>query len=121
MGADRGRNHIGVALDEADCLGHVAETLRIVPRVAVAGKPALPVRGQQPERIPPLRLPRVRHLAPLEDHVVDRAVGEAPTHGESGVPGPEYDGGGSHGFLPVLARRDQLTSTETLVGLVMMS
>jgi hypothetical protein len=59
----------------------------------MTGQMALPVRGEEAKRIPTLTPPRVRHLAALEDDVVDRAFGEAPACRESGVAGANDDGG----------------------------
>ncbi len=81
--------HLGIALEKSDRLGHGAKAVRIVAGIAVARQAGLPVGRQQRERIPALGLPRVRHLAALEDHVVDRALGEAAAHGEAGVPGAD--------------------------------
>ena len=100
----------------------------IVALIAEARQSALPVRRQQPQRIPALGAPRVRHLAALQDHMIDRALGEAPAHGEAGVPGPDDDGGdvanGSRSSLDLATAPStpaQVTSTVTFVGLVTMS
>jgi hypothetical protein len=40
----------------------------------------------------------MRHLAALEHHVIDRPLGEATTHGEAGVAGPDdHRGDGANG------------------------
>src|SRR5262249_52018356 len=64
-----------------------------VAGVAEARQPALPVWREQPQRIPALGAPRVGDLAALEDQMIDRALGEAPAHGEAGVAGADDDGG----------------------------
>src|SRR6185295_1536579 len=107
-------------LDERDCFGHRAEAVGIRTVVAVARKPALPVGREQPQRIPALRFPRVGDLTPLEDHVVDRAGGEAVAHRQAGVTRADDDGRRSHGRAAWWLE-DYLTSTVTFVGLVMMS
>ena len=107
----------GVAVDQPHDLagGHVA--VRIVPVVGEPGQPAEPVGGEQPQRVPALRAPRVRHLAALEDHVVDRARGEAAAHGQPAVAGPDdHHGDVRHGRLSPLGA--QFTSTAMFVGLV---
>src|ERR1044071_5964103 len=108
-----------VPLQESNRLGHRAIPVGIVSLVAVAREPAQPVRREQAQRIPALGLPRVRHLTALEDHVVDRALGEAAAHGEAGVPRADDESGGSQ-FTPQL-RLFLVVETETLVGLVMTS
>ena len=122
VGPHRGRYRLGVALDEGDGLGHRAEAVGIVALIAVAGQPALPVGREQAQRVPPLRLPRVGHLAALEDHMVDRALREAPAHGQPGMAGPDDNGGGAPRWRASNRHRPgHWTSTVTLVGLVMMS
>src|SRR5258707_5071409 len=102
MGPHRSRNCVCIVFDEADDLRHGPIPIRIVALIAEARQPALPVRRQQTERIPALGTPRMSHLAALQDHVIDRALGEATAHGEAGVPGPDDDGGdgtnGSHSY-----------------------
>ena len=49
--------------------------------------------------------------------MVDRTFGEAATHGETGMAGPDDHGGGAH--RPIVCA--QATRTVTLVGFVMMS
>jgi hypothetical protein len=40
----------------------------------------------------------VRHLAALENHVIDRLLGEATTHGKAGVAAPDdHRGDGANG------------------------
>src|SRR5262249_23945935 len=59
--------------------------------VAVTGQPALPVRRQQPQRVPALAPPGIRDLAALEDDVIDRALGEAPAGRQSRMAGADDD------------------------------
>ena len=66
------------------------------PPSAPPGQPGLPVRREQPQRVPALGPPRVRHLTALEDHVVDRAFGEAAAHRQAGVAGADDHGGDVH-------------------------
>ena len=68
---------------------HVAVGIRAV--VAIAGQPALPVRREQPQRVPALAAPGVRDLAALEHDVIDRALGEAAARREPGVAGADDD------------------------------
>ena len=72
-------------------LGHRHEAVGIRAFVAIAGQPALPVRRQQPQRVPAFAAPGVGHLAALEHHVIDRALGEAAARRQSGVPGADDD------------------------------
>ena len=109
---DGRRDHIGVPLDKADRLRHRAESIRIVSLIAVSWEATLPVGREQAQRVPPLGLPRVGHRASLENDVIDRALGEAPTHGQPGVASPDDDGSDA---------LCQTTSTVTFVGFVMMS
>ena len=54
--------------------------------------------------------------------MVDRALGEAPAHGEPGVAGADDDGRDANGTAPDRVTRSvQFTSTVTFVGLVTMS
>ncbi len=115
-GLHRGGDLVRVAGDEVDDLGHRHVAVGVVASIAVAGEPAQPARGEQPQRVPTLRAPRAGHLVPLEDHVVDRAVREAAAHREPGVAGSDDDRGGVHGSVV-----RQLTMTRTSVGLVMTS
>ena len=78
-----------VAVDEElDRLRYGAVRVRLAPLVPEAREPALPVGREEPQRVPALGLPRVSHLAALEDDVVDRALGEAAAHRQAGVPRP---------------------------------
>ena len=110
IGADRRTRHGGEARDEVDHLGHRHVAVRIRAVVVMAGESALPVGRQQPQRVPALAPPGVRHLPALEEDVVDRALGEKPARREPSVAGPDND------------RRDLLyvltTSTVTFTGFV---
>ena len=127
-GRDRGARpyrcgrHVGVPDQEVDGLGHGAEPVGIFASIRETGQPALPVRRQQPQRVPAFGPPGVGHLAALEDHMVDRAPCQAPAHGQAGLASPDHDGRYPH-CCPLLwdSRGVYLTSTVTLVGLVMMS
>lgn len=105
----------GITIDELDHVGHGHEAVRIPPVVHQPRKTALPVRGEQTQRIPPLGAPGVGHLAALDDNVVDRATAEEVACRQPGVTRANDDGGHPH---PGPA---QLTSTLTLVGLVITS
>src|SRR5262249_48082469 len=97
--------------------------VRVVTAVPIAGQPGHPVGGEQPQRVPPLRAPRVRHLCAFEDDVVDRTGGEAVADGQPAVAGTDDHGGRTrHGCAsPCSLGLDQFALTVTLVGLVMMS
>ena len=71
---DRRRDDLGVTVDERDDLRHGPVAVRIVAFVAVAWQAALPVRRQQPERIPALGPPRVGDHPAFEHDVVDAAL-----------------------------------------------
>jgi hypothetical protein len=103
----------GESIDQLDNLGarHVAVGVRAV--VPKARKPALPVRRQEPKRIPTLTPPRVRDLATLDYDVVDRPLTEEVTGGEPGVAGA-YDN--SREALD--GEAPQVTATVTSVGFV---
>ena len=85
------RDHPGVALDERDDLGHRHEPVRVIAVVGQSGQPALPVGRQQPQRVPTLRLPRVRDVAAFQHDVVDRPCGQVPAHRQTGVAGADDD------------------------------
>ena len=38
-------------------------------------------------------------IAPLQDDVIDRSLGEPVAHGEPGLPGPDNDGRGVHQLI----------------------
>ena len=92
IGLHRGRDHLGVTVEKFDRLRHRAVAVRIVPIVAEARQTALPVGCEQAKRVPALGLPRIGDLAALEQHMVDRALGEAPAHGQTGLTGADHDG-----------------------------
>ena len=83
----------GKALDQLDDLGHRHVAIGIRALVANARQATLPVGSEQPQRVPALVPPGVRHLAPLEHHVVDRPLGQKVAGGEAGMPGADDDGG----------------------------
>ena len=93
MGPHRRRDRLRIARDEVDDLGQRPVAVGIVALVAEARQPALPVGRQQAQRIPALGAPAVRDFAALEQHVVDRTLGEAAAHGKSRVPRADDDGG----------------------------
>ena len=93
VGFDRGGYDLGVAVEEGDGFGHVPVAVRVVALIVESGQPALPVGGQQAERIPALGAPRVGHRAALEDDMVDGALGQAAAHGEPRLAGADDDGG----------------------------
>ena len=105
VGLDRRRDHSSVTVEERDRLGHVPVAVRVVALVAEARQAALPVRRQQPERLPALGAPGVGDLAALQHHVVERAIGQAPAHGEPGVPGADHDGGDYYERFRIPRRR----------------
>ena len=109
-GPDRRGDGAGVARDEVDGLRHRAETVGIVALVAEAGQPALPVGREQAEQVPALRAPRIRDLAALEHHMVDRALGEAAAHGQPGMAGADDDGRSADGSAPARVGRGRLSS-----------
>ena len=108
--ADRRARHRRVPRDEVDHLGHRHVAVRIGAVVVMAGQPALPVGRQQPQRVPALVAPGVRHLPALEEDVIDRTLGQEPARREAGVTGPDDD---RRELLYVLT-----TSTVTFTGFV---
>jgi hypothetical protein len=46
---------------------------------------ALPVGCEEPQRIPAFATPGIRYLAPLEDQMIDRLLGETVAGRETGV------------------------------------
>ena len=80
--------------------GIVMNAVGVVPVVAEAGEPALPVRCEQSQRVPALRLPRVRDLTALQQDVVDGTSGQPVAHRQTGVAGADDDrrGGACHGL-----------------------
>ena len=104
----------GESIDQLDNLGarRVPVGIRAVI-TEVRGKSALPVRREQPQRVPALATPRVRDLATLDYDVVDRPLTEEVTGGEPGVAGA-YDN--SREALD--GEAPQVTATVTSVGFV---
>ena len=76
----------------------------------MAGQATLPVRREQPQRLPALAPPGVRYVSTLDQDMVDRALREKPARGEAGVTGPDDD---RRQLLYVLT-----TSTVTFTGFV---
>ena len=105
--AHRRARHAGEARDELDHLAHRHVAVGIGAVVAIAGQAALPVGRQQPQRVPALAPPGVRHLAALEHHVIDRPLGETPARREAGVPGPDDDRGDAFDGSRSAAPRDR--------------
>jgi hypothetical protein len=50
---------------------------------------------QQPQRIPAFSAPRMGNFTAFQHHMIDGTVAEATAHCETGVPGTDYDCGGS--------------------------
>ena len=121
--AHRRGGHDGEARDELDHLAHRHVAVGIGAVVAIAGQAALPVGRQQPQRVPALAPPGVRHLAALEHHVIDRALAETSARRQAGVPGPDDDRGDPFDGCSLRCRWRfvQRTSTVTFTGLVMTS
>ena len=91
-GLNRCASETGVALQIVDDLGHAHVAVRIVALIRIAGQSTLPVRRKKAKQVPPFLLPRVGNLAALEQHVVDRVVGQVLAHGESGLAGADNGG-----------------------------
>ena len=53
----RTKDHVGIAANKGDGLGHIPETVGIIAFIAEAGQAAHPIGRQQAERIPALRPP----------------------------------------------------------------
>ncbi len=96
VGGSSHRTHMGVGLhghpilaripvDEADHLRHGHESIAIRAAIPITRQTALPVRSEQPQRIPALVPPRVRDFAALEHEVLDAAFRKAATDGEPRV------------------------------------
>ena len=96
---DRRPETLPVGTEQRDrlVLGH--EAIRVRAVVTMAGQSGHPVRGQQPERVPPLGAPRVGHLPPVEDDVVDPPPGEVVAHRQSGLAGADHHDWRSHHVL----------------------
>jgi hypothetical protein len=77
--------------DEIDHLAHRHVAVRIGAVVAKAGQAALPVRREQPQRVPALAPPGVRNFPALEHQMIDRPLGEAAARREAGMPGADDD------------------------------
>ena len=88
-GLHRGVDDLGVPLDERDDLGHRHEAVGVGAVVAETGEPALPVRREQPQGVPPLRLPRVGDLTALQHDVVDGTGGQPVAHRQAGMTGAD--------------------------------
>ncbi len=88
---NRRGDHIRIAFDEGDGLGHVPVAVGIVALIAVTGQAALPIRRQKAERVPALGLPGVGDFAALEHDMIDGALGQAPAHRQARMAGADYD------------------------------
>src|SRR5207248_2012141 len=88
---DRGARGAGITLQITNDLSHAHVAVRVAAVVGVSRKATLPVRREEAKRVPPLRLPGVGDLAPLDQHMVDRAVGEMLARGKSGLAGADDD------------------------------
>jgi hypothetical protein len=71
--------------------GHVAVGLWTL--VAKSRQAALPIGSEQPQGVPALAPPGVRHLTALKDDVVDRPLAQEVARGKARVPRPDDDGG----------------------------
>ena len=91
-GLDRCLGNVGKRSQVPDDFRHRHIAVGLVAGIPETGQTTLPVRRQKAKRVPPLLAPGVRDLAPLEQHVVDRAVGEMLAHGEPGLAGADDDG-----------------------------
>ncbi len=78
-----------VLIDKLDDLGHRHESIGIAARICVPRQSALPVRRQQPQRIPALVAPGVGDLAALEHDVLDGTLAQAMTDGQPGMAGTD--------------------------------
>ena len=88
---DRSRERARVALQEVDHLGHRHVAVRVGPPVFPPGQAALPVRGEQAQRVPALGAPALGDPSPLEDDVVDRPVAEDTAHRQPGLAAADDD------------------------------
>jgi hypothetical protein len=79
----------------------------------VARQTRLPVWCEEPERVPALAAPGIRHLTTFEHQVIDRPVVEASAGSEAGMAGPDDHRGNPFDCYT--------TSTVTFTGLVMAS
>ena len=124
MGSHRSRDRFRIARDEVDDLRQRPVAIRIVAVIAKPRQPALPIGGQQPQRVPSLGAPAMGDFAALQQDMIDRALREAAAHRKSRVPRADDDGGdGANRAVSSwrAGRRDQFTRTVTFVGLVTMS
>jgi len=93
VGRYRRIDHARIAGDEGDGFRHGAEAIGIIALIAIAGQATLPIGRQQAQRIPALGAPGIRHLAALEQHMIDAALAEAAADRQAGVTGADDDGG----------------------------
>ena len=125
VGSDRSRDRLGIVPEEVDHLRQRPVAVGVVALIAEARQPALPVRGEQPQRIPSLGAPRMGDLAALQQHMVDRTLREAAAHREPRVPcADDHGGDGTNRALSgesTARSAFQFTTTVTFVGLVTMS
>src|SRR5215472_1409522 len=112
-GADGGSRDRGETLDELGHFPHRHVAVGILAFVAKARKAALPVGGEQPQRVPALAAPGVRHLTALEHDMVDRPGAKKMTRCQPGVPSADNDSGDA-----LDSPAAQATSTVTSVGFV---
>src|SRR5690349_17428222 len=79
---DRRAGILRITLEERQQLAARHEPVGIVAAVPPPRQPVHPVWRQQPERIPALAAPALRHVAALQDKVLDAERAEAIAHGE---------------------------------------
>ena len=93
MGSHRSGDRFRIGRDEVDDLRHRPIAIGIVAVIAKARQPALPIGGQEPQRVPSLGAPGMGDFATLQQDMVDRTLREAAAHGKSRVPRADNDGG----------------------------
>jgi hypothetical protein len=123
MRLHRSVDDAGVTRDVVDNLRQRHVAIWFVTFIPVTRQSVEPIGSQQPQRIPSLAAPGVGDLAPLEQDVVYRPLGQIVAHGQTGLASPDDDDGGAlHENLALPSGNGGYsTSTVTLVGLVTMS
>ena len=92
LGLNRRFRSLRIALEPKGQLGHGHETVGRRSIIGIARQGALPVRCEQPERVPPLRPPGIGHSPPLEDDMVHVALREAAAHRQAAMASADDDG-----------------------------
>ena len=93
MGLHWSRDCLCVARNEIDDLWQRSIAVWVIAVVTETRQATLPIRRQEPQRVPTLSAPRVGDLAALQHDMINRPAGKKVAGGEAGVPRADNDRG----------------------------